>query len=82
MRRRSERQRADDLAWDEPAHQHDALAPWADVANQGYQCSLASKRFRPAVAVVVIALGQNPITSRRRWSLCSRPRCGSRRAST
>ncbi|MCQ3805527.1 MAG: hypothetical protein KTV45_15805 [Acidimicrobiia bacterium] len=51
----SGRNRADEVSGGEPTDEHDASAPWADVADESYECPLASKRHRLAVIVVVAA---------------------------
>lgn len=54
-----------------------ALPPGTEVADQGQQGALAAPRGLLVVVGVVLPADQNPISSWRRWSACSRPRRGS-----
>jgi hypothetical protein len=65
----------------EASRKVDAFSPGPEVAEQGHQGTFASPRCFLVIVSVVLAATQNPITSRRRWSACSRPRRGSVRRS-
>ncbi len=71
----------DQVSRGESAGQVDAFPPRTEVAEQRDQGTLAARRRRLVVVRAVLAAAQNPITSRRRLSACSRPRRGSRRRS-
>ncbi len=75
------RQLSDEVARRETAGQVDALAPRPEVAEQCYEDALASTSGLLVVVRLMSAAAQNPITSRRKLSACSRPRRGSRRRS-
>ena len=70
----------DQVSRGQAARQVDALSPRAEVAEEGDQHPLAAPR-RLLVVTGVVLPHQNPITSRRRCSACSRPRRGSWRSS-
>src|SRR6266542_907645 len=80
MAARALRQLAPQVPRSETTSQVDALAPGAEITDEGEEGSLtADGGF--IVVVGVVGAAQNPITSRRRCSACSRPRRGSRRRS-
>jgi hypothetical protein len=75
------RQLPDEVPRGEAAGEIDALAPGTEITKQRDEGTFAACRGLFVVIGVVLSTAQNPITSSRRWSACSRPRRGSPRRS-